>query len=130
MKKIIAITLLFMFLLSSVCMAYTPSPDRWGILKQDSEDTIYYDKSCCHTNDGSFSKSMWILWLPKDKNVRVLQEWRYLADKRCTILSTIVFDNSTDKMIGSEYPSYPYQTITPETTAEKVFYLLFPDASN
>lgn len=52
MKNIIAITLLFMILLSSVCMAYTPDLEEWEFLGESDGYVYYHGKQfqCANNN--------------------------------------------------------------------------------
>lgn len=69
-RKTLALTLLLLFILSSVCMAYQPDPARWGWIYSDDEVGIFYDKTTIrhYTNYYGDYYDMWTMWVYPAQN--------------------------------------------------------------
>lgn len=122
-KKIIAITLLLMFALSSVCMAYTPNPDRWIHVQSYPDGELYFEK---YPHRSNTICNMWTLWIDTKKNIRSIQQWSIKRNRTFTILDISLYDNKTNEFISSQSYSKPYETITPETLVDIAYFFAFP----
>lgn len=71
MKKVIVLTLLVMVLLSSICMAYTPSRD-WEPIGTHLGANYYYDKSNIQYSENKLFCHVWVMAIKNDVPVLLL----------------------------------------------------------
>ena len=97
MKKIIAITLLFMILLSSVCMAYTPDPEEWELLGE-SDGYVYYNGKQFQCANNTYY--VWII--PADSgDVQPLVQCAFNnLDETYACLWYFLFSTETKQILG------------------------------
>ena len=126
MKKILALTVLFVFLVSSVCLAYTPDPDRWYWIASDSEVGFFYDKKTIEYYDGGNTCDVWLMHVRPAEGKYVIGHEIYKKNRTRKILSIAIYSIKTDKLLGSIENPYPkYEDIIPGSFGETFYEILF-----
>lgn len=125
-KKVIALTVLFMFLLSSVCMAYQPDPDRWAWIFSDDEVGVFYDKQTIRYSDYGNTCDVWLMMVEPAKKMHSIYHFYYKKNRTYALMDFIDYDSRTGKILDSDKYSYPdYSVIPPGTRAEVAYKHLF-----
>lgn len=125
MKKIVALTLVFMLLLSSVCLAFQPDPDRWGWIYSDDRVGIFYDKQTMDYYDNWYTCKVWLMKVYPNKDSYKIQKIFIKKNRTMSIMSTAEYD-SNGKIISSESWQYPdYDEIVPDSIGEAIYEYFF-----
>lgn len=125
-KKVIMLTVLFMFLLSSACAAYQPDPHRWEWIYSDDEVGYFCDKQTVRYYDSGDTCDVWIMKVIPATKTYSAEHWLYKKNRTFSIQSYIDYDEKTGKVLDSYTYSYPdYNVIPPGTIAEVIYKHLF-----
>ncbi len=126
MKKIVALTVLFMFLLSSVCMAVTPDPDRWVWIDSNNEIGLFYDKKTIKYDDGGDTCDVWIMTIEPAKYEYTLAHKIFNRNREWRLLALATYSMETNEVLQSATGSYyKVYEIPPGSIIEVVYDHLF-----
>lgn len=121
-RKTIALTLLFLFLLSSVCMAYQPDPARWGWISSDSDVGIFYDKKTVqHYTYYSDYYDVWIMFVYPAKKEYMMHHQIIYKNKTIKIKEVVTYSYSGYLIDSSDFSSFPADGIVPNSVGEAVY---------
>lgn len=126
MKKTVALTVLFMFLLSSVCMAFTPDPNRWVWIGSNDEVGVFYDKHTIQYFDDGNICDVWIMTVEPAKGKYTVAHERYKKSRKWTVISFSEHSMKTKKQLDSvNAGDIGYFDIRPESVVESIYLYLF-----
>ena len=142
-KKVIALTVLFMFLLSSVCMAahtpnlfgtrssvgaYQPDTTRWLEIYSDDEVEVFYDmQTLDYYNDEKNIRScdVWIMYVHRTSHT--IHHYIVKENRMMALLAYVKYDDGRiGGVVGSNSWSSPeYDAIIPGSIGEGIYERFF-----
>ena len=126
MKKIVVLTLLIIFLLSSICFAGNVDLDKWEWVVGNGRINYYHDKqSIQYLNDGN-ECSVHILRMNYEEENRSIAQFLIKKNKTITFLSLSVCDFETGYVINSFTPEQEYVSIEKRPLYEILYDTFFP----
>ena len=101
MKKSIVLTVLFMFVLSAVCMANPMESGKWELIGSNAEVAVYYDaQTIKHYDGGAFCNVDVMMILPAEGKCLITNS-EYSKGMTVKILSFREYSLETGELIGS-----------------------------
>ena len=126
MKKTVVLTVLFMFLLSSVCMAFTPDPNRWEWIGSNDQVGVFYDKNTIQYFDDGNICDVWIMTVEPSKGTYTIGHERYKINRKWTVISFSEHSMKTKTQLKSaEAVDIGYFDVRPESVGESIYLYLF-----
>ena len=125
-KKVIALTVLFMFLLSSVCMAYQPDPHRWVWIYSDDQVGVFYDSKTVEFFNYD-SCDVWVMFVLPNQKMYQITHIIFRNNGTGAILATVDYNEETGEIIDTKTFPLEYAVIIPGSIAEVVYNRLFPE---
>lgn len=125
-KKVIVLTALFIFLLSSVCMAQTSS-DRWTEFYVDESSGFYYDSQTMQYNSNKTECTVWIMVIMPKENKYDIFLANTKKDRSLFLKEYYSYHLYTGELLGCITQEKEYRiTIPPLSKFEMLYNLLFP----
>lgn len=123
MKKTLALTLLFLFLLSSVCMAYQPDPSKWGWICSNDEFGVFYDKTTIQHYTGSTDRcDVWIMHVYPAQNQHWIGRCMIYKNRTVKLIQFIKYDDLGHVIDSGDYSSSPpTASIIPDSIGEAIY---------
>lgn len=125
-KKIIALTLLLMLLLSSVCMAFQPDPNRWAWVSSNDRIGVFYDKQTISYYDYGNTCELWVMLVYPDDGVYSISNLSFAKDRTMRPISFIKYDSNTGKLLDARtFANEAPSPIPPDSFAEILYTMIF-----
>lgn len=130
MKKAAVLTLLFLFVFSSVCLAFKIDPDKWVWVGSNSGYQWFYDKENRHYEDYGRTGFIWVMMVDADpqKNGYIKSRIRFNTHNKYTFT---VLSSGRYTAEGQEVASAPITPggevlpMEPESVEEKIYDAVF-----
>lgn len=122
LKRSLVLTIMLIFLVSSVCMAYPIETPKWEPVGSNAEMSIFYDaNTLTHYDGGSFCNVDVLIEFPAQRTALVMNN-EYSKGMEVRILSLKEYNIHSGELLRVEENSDPeWHDITPGSTFEAIW---------
>ncbi len=122
MKKTMLLAVLFMFVLTSVCMASLPNGNNLELIGSNDEMSIFYDKSTIRHYDGGAFCNVDIVVEFYGQNKTMVMNNEYSKGMEVRVLSIEEYDTHTGELLHAEEdPNAAWHDITAGSLFEVIW---------